>query len=282
MAPGAEHLDSARREVVRWGGCFLLAILMHGGGALALFVERDRGEVTDSIPAVLMDFAALPTPEAPLRDIAPGIEQVQTEAAPTPSEAKPDPVQEVQAEKPIPVRVSELHVQETTEVKPVQEDPVPIRELPPVPDAEVALATTVPPPPAQEVVEKKEESEEKSDVQPAPPLATAPETTAPTSAAMNTASLVSWKVRLASHLQRFKRYPPAAAARGQHGTAELRFTVDRAGHVRSAVLVHGSGHALLDEETLALIHRAQPLPRPPGDVHGADFTFTVPVRFNAK
>ena len=52
-----------------------------------------------------------------------------------------------------------------------------------------------------------------------------------------------------------------ASARGQHGTAELRFTVDRSGHVLSARIERGSGHPLLDEETLALIQRAQPLPR---------------------
>ena len=93
---------------------------------------------------------------------------------------------------------------------------------------------------------------------------------------------MSWKIRIATHLQRYKRYPLAAAARGQQGTAELQFTVDRNGHVMSARLQRGSGYALLDEETLALIRRAQPLPRPPGDVGGHDFTFTVPVRFSNK
>jgi periplasmic protein TonB len=271
---------SGRRDVTRWGLSFLLVVMLHGGGALALLTQQDRGEMTEPSSAVVVDFATLPMPDAPPRDIAPGIEQVQTEAAPPPAESKPDPVREAEpVREPVPLRLAEARPVELTEVKPVIEDPVPIRELPLVADAEVTIATVVPPPPAEVVEEKKEE--EKSDV-PAPPLATAPETTAPSAATVRSASLVSWKIRIATHLQRYKRYPPAASARGQQGTAELQFTVDRAGHVMSANLQRGSGHALLDEETLALIRRAQPLPRPPGDVTGHDFTFTVPVRFSNK
>jgi periplasmic protein TonB len=258
---------SGRRDFTRWGVSFLLVVTLHGGGALALLTQQDRGETAEPSSAIVVDFATLPMVDAPPRDIAPGIEQVQTEAAPPPAEEKPEPVREVEP------------VQDVTELKPVVEDPVPIRELPPVPDAEVTVATVVPPP-TEKMEETKEE--EKSEVNPAPPVATAPETTAPSAASVRSASLVSWKVRIATHLQRFKRYPAAASARGQQGTAELQFTVDRSGHVVSANLQRGSGYALLDEETMALIRRAQPLPRPPADVGGHDFTFTVPVRFSAK
>ena len=272
---------SGRRDVTRWSLSFLLVVMLHGGGALALLTHQDRGEVAEPSSAVVVDFATLPMVDAPPRDIAPGIEQVQTEAAPPPAEAKPDPIREAEpVRESVPVRLAEARPVELTEVKPVAEDPVPIRELPVVADAEVTVATVVPPPPAQ-VVEEKKEEEEKSE-QPAPALATAPETTAPSAATVHSASLTSWKIRIATHLQRYKRYPLAAAARGQQGTAELQFTVDRNGHVMSASLQRGSGHALLDEETLALIRRAQPLPRPPGDVAGHDFTFTVPVRFSNK
>ena len=248
-----------------------------------MFYERERGEVSDQSPAVIMDFAALPTVDAPSRDVAPGlIEQVQTEAAPPPTEAKPDPNREAEPEKqPQPVEVSEAKPQETTEVRPVVEEPVPVKELPQIENAEVTIATVVPPPP-KPVEEQKEESEKKSEAVTTPPLATASETTAPTAAAVRSASLVSWKLRISTHLQRYKRYPPAAAARGEQGTAELAFTVDRAGQVRVAKLQRGSGHALLDEATMELIQRAQPLPRPPGDVPGNEFSFTVPVKFGGK
>ena len=95
----------------------------------------------------------------------------------------------------------------------------------------MTIATVVPPPP-KPVEEKKEESEKKSEKVETPPLATASETTAPTAASVRSASLVSWKLRISTHLQRYKRYPPDAAARGEHGMAELSFTVDRNGHVK--------------------------------------------------
>lgn len=284
MSDIAEFAEThGKREFLRWGMCFALIIMAHSAAALALFFERDRGEVTDQSPAVIMDFAALPTIDAPARDVAPGlVEQVQTEAAPPPTEAKPDPNREAEPEKqPQPVEVSEAKPEQTTEVKPVVEDPVPVKELPRIEDAEVTLATVVPPPP-KPVEEKKEESEKKSEAVMTPPLATAPETTAPTAAAVRSASLVSWKLRISTHLQRYKRYPPAAAARGEQGTAELAFTVDRTGQVKMAKLQRGSGHPSLDEATLELIQRAQPLPRPPSDVPGNEFSFTVPVKFGVK
>lgn len=40
-----------------------------------------------------------------------------------------------------------------------------------------------------------------------------------------------------------------------------------------------AGYALLDDETLALIDRAQPLPRPPAEIRGEVLKFVVPVEF---
>lgn len=285
MSNAAEFAEGhGRREWLRWGLCFLFVIAAHGAAAVGIFYERERGETTDPATAVIMDFAALPTVDAPARDVAPGlVEQVQTEAAPPPTEAKPDPNREAEPEKqPLPVEVSEVKPQQTTEVKPVVEDPVPVKELPQIENAEATLATVVPPPPPQPVEETKEESEKKSEKMETPPLATASETTAPTAASVRSASLVSWKLRISTHLQRYKRYPPASAARNEQGTAEISFTVDRNGLVRVAKLQRGTGHTLLDEATLELIQRAQPLPRPPGDVPGNEFSFTVPVKFGGK
>ncbi len=280
MSDAAEFAEGyGRREFLRWGLCFLLVIMAHSAAALALFYERERGETTDPATAVILDFAALPTIDAPARDIAPGlIEQVQTEAAPPPTEAKPDPNREAEPEKqPQPVEVSEAKPIEKAEVKPVVEDPVPVKELPQIENAEAILATVVPPP--APVEETKEESEKKSEKVETPPVATASETTAPTAASVRSASLVSWKLRISTHLQRYKRYPPDAAARGERGMAEISFTVDRKGHVKVAKLQRGSGYASLDEATIELIQRAQPLPPPPGDVPGNEFSFTVPVKF---
>ena len=88
-----------------------------------------------------------------------------------------------------------------------------------------------------------------------------------------------YRDRLAAHLQRFKRYPAAARAAGEQGTALLSFTVSRGGRVLSSRLARSSGHRTLDAETMAMIRRAQPLPAFPPEVTQGSMSFTVPVRF---
>ena len=92
----------------------------------------------------------------------------------------------------------------------------------------------------------------------------------------------TWRGDLVGRLQRAKRYPDSARSRGDQGVATATFTIDRAGHVLSASLVHSSGSAVLDEEAVALIHRAEPLPPMPAEMSGATITLTVPVTFSLR
>jgi periplasmic protein TonB len=65
-----------------------------------------------------------------------------------------------------------------------------------------------------------------------------------------------------------------------HGTVIVKFTIDRTGELISSEIISQSGVAVLDQESLTLIARAQPLPSAPADLVGREFTFTVPVQFN--
>ena len=85
-----------------------------------------------------------------------------------------------------------------------------------------------------------------------------------------------------SRLQRAKRYPDTARARGEQGVAYTTFTMDRSGNVLSASVVRSSNSRLLDEEAVALIRRAQPLPHMPAEVAGNTVTLTVPVTFSLR
>jgi protein TonB len=91
-----------------------------------------------------------------------------------------------------------------------------------------------------------------------------------------------WQAQIAQRLAQFRRYPPRARLRGVQGVALLRFSIDRAGHVLSASLARSAGSAELDEETLALIHRADPLPPPPPSVPGNPVVLTVPIQFSLR
>ena len=83
-------------------------------------------------------------------------------------------------------------------------------------------------------------------------------------------------------LERFKRYPNSAQVRRQQGVVYLRFAMDRRGKVVSAAIEQSSGFDALDQETLALIHRAEPLPPPPPELTGDPVELVVPIQFFLK
>jgi protein TonB len=51
--------------------------------------------------------------------------------------------------------------------------------------------------------------------------------------------------------------------------------------VASRVLRH-SGSTLLDEEAMAVLQRASPLPGPPAEMTGELFPLTLPIQFRIK
>ena len=112
-------------------------------------------------------------------------------------------------------------------------------------------------------------------------IAPAPATTAAQSARARVAA-ATWRSQIASTLEHNKRYPTEARARREQGVAQLAFSIDREGHVLSSRIVSSSGSAALDEETLALVQRAQPFPAPPPEVPGDEIKFMVPVRFSMR
>ena len=83
-------------------------------------------------------------------------------------------------------------------------------------------------------------------------------------------------------LEKHKEYPYRARLRREEGIAVLYFVVDRDGRVRDSELRQSTGHALLDREVLAMIERAQPLPRVPGHPNSVPLELIVPVRFRLR
>ena len=115
--------------------------------------------------------------------------------------------------------------------------------------------------------------------EPKPPT---PETTAPPPPRPSAAEVASWHRKIGAQIARHKGYPTAAEARNQKGIAQLAFTIDRQGHVVASRIVHSSGFAALDQETIATVRRAEPFPPPPPNLPGETFDFTVPIQFNIR
>jgi periplasmic protein TonB len=239
-------------DTMRWGACFALALGFHAAGAAALLARwSDDSDSIANAPVIMIELAALPVaPEITPTELPPGPQQI--EAQPEPEPAKP--------------------VEKTV-------------ELPPAPQAESQLAVMPPPKPIEKPVEKKPRHKQAS-------LTSAPSTAEhraeraaaplPGAASRNPDAMPHWKSQLVARLERYKRYPPQAQARGEHGVAQLAFSVDRNGGVHHARIVHSSGSSLLDKATLALVERAAPLPPPPPEIAGARIGIVVPIRYNMR
>ncbi len=92
----------------------------------------------------------------------------------------------------------------------------------------------------------------------------------------------TWQTVLLKHLQQYKRYPQSAQTQGEQGVVLLGFSVDRNGRVLEHRIVQSSGHADLDDEVMAMIERAQPLPAFPTSMTQSKLDLTVPIRFSLR
>jgi protein TonB len=87
-----------------------------------------------------------------------------------------------------------------------------------------------------------------------------------------------WRNSISALIERNKRYPDDA--KGDRGTVQVAFSIDRKGRVTSSHVAKSSGSASLDREALQLIQRSQPFPTPPATLADAALSFTVPLDFN--
>jgi protein TonB len=184
-------------------------------------------------------------------EVPPGPEQVQAEAAP---EKIVEKVEEKLEEKIEEKRESEF----VLAAEPPKLEETPTESQPPAP------VTTAPQLP---------------DVQPGPVAA------APIQGKLNvtnSTAIPSWKRQVVGLIERNKRYPTAAQARHEQGTAQLAFSLDRQGRVTASRIIKSSGSTALDAEAMELVKRAQPFPPPPTDLPGAQVDLSVPIRFNIK
>ena len=254
-------------DLRRWMISGAIVVLAHGAVAAALVTWREEIDPAEPAAAIVVEFAPLPVAPANRQmDIAPGPEQVMSDASPDkPIETVKEPVEEKPEEKSEPV-----------------EEPPP--DVKPAPNPEV---------PIQPLSEARETPQRQ---EPRPP---APTTSAPQAAPLETAAIPAapvqgqatpkssnaiptWKTKIVALLERNKRYPPASQSRGEHGVAQVFFSLDRAGRVIESRVLRSSGAAALDEEAIALLQRAQPFPAPPAEMPGPHVDLVVPIRFNLR
>lgn len=246
----------------------MFVVAVHAGTALALMSWQDEA-TSESPGAIAIELAPIMAASAlKSQDVAPG--PLMEEATPTP-EATRRPQQAVAEESP------------------------PVERSPLAPEPEVQLP--IPRPLQKEKSEEQEDQEVTSErntrQSSASPVTTAPPVSETTLAEVPTAPSVgisaaaaraqaTWYNTLAAHLNRYKRYPMQARAHNIEGVVKIEFTLDRSGQVVSSRILQSSGSSFLDEEAMAMIRRAAPLPAPPQQVPGTALSLAVPIKFRAK
>lgn len=242
---GAEQREGARR----WSASLAVAIAIHLLVAIMLWWSpRDVPLPPDPFPAEAIMLELAPSPQAP---------------AALPSEMPPGPPQQEQSRS-------------RARLEPMQHDDI-AQPPTPAPAAEAPLRQAA-----------ARSAAAPDDAGPVEQTSVPPDIDAPRGeryaasqslAGASQQSLVSWQSQLLGHLERFKRYPRTAQRQQQQGVVQVRYAVDRQGRVLRVALLQGSGHALLDQEALAAVQRASPLPPPPPDVPGDPVEVTTPVAF---
>jgi protein TonB len=244
----------AGRALPRWGVSLGIVLLTHllAIGAV-LWWRRPAVANPSAMPmqAVMVELAPAPVAApAPPVDVPPGPQQQEQ---PRPR-ALPQP-RPPQARQPPPPK------QPPPEAPPDVPDPHPSPEPQATQQPQVA-DTTAPP-----------------RVQAPPQVATA---AAQTVSSPGNAVIVTWQGVLLGHLEKHRRYPMAARRSRIEGVTYVRFAVDRQGNVLNPRIGRSSGQPSLDEETLATLQRATPVPPPPPEVKGDPVEVMVPVVFSVK
>lgn len=239
------HVEQDRLERRRWA-CSAGAILSAIALLLLVMHWHPIRPLILPPPAMPLVVEFAPAPQAPAEPSAQPPGPRQQEAA------RPQPVQpRIEVPELTPVTAADIALPPISLPAP----DLPPQQLPPAP------ATSAPP----------------GERAPISDHSAAPQQGARVLA--NPAVQSSFRDRLLGHLQRHKRYPRAAQARGRQGVPQIRFTMDRQGRVLSSSLERGSGHEALDGEALALVLRAQPLPPPPDELGGDSLEIVVPIEF---
>ena len=100
----------------------------------------------------------------------------------------------------------------------------------------------------------------------------------PTPAFAASDALDAWRKTVTEHVWRHRMFPPEAI--GQRGNTGVTFVVDRSGKLISSALVESAGSPPLDAETLAMVERSVPFPKPPVEARDDLLRMTVLMAFD--
>ena len=281
-----------RRGHVRFA---LISVLFHTA-AVGCFIGLTRAYAPprplDDVAVELVFEPDSEAPEPPSETLPPPPPEVQaplpespplTESPPREAAAPPPPLSVIEPKSPEPPPREPPVPEPTAPELPLPQPPPP---EPPPPPLAVPEPVRPPPKPAPKPVVKPPpaKSAPASAVPRGPPIAeprlVAPPVTAAPPAALNAVD-PAWQAAVARWLASPKAYPEGARRQDETGRVQVRFTVDRSGHVIDAKIVGGSGSVQLDAATIVLLRNAS-LPAFPPTMPQALVTITTSIGYTLR
>jgi protein TonB len=238
------------------------ALALHLGFAALAIARMPSDEGDDSLGANAVEIGVeLTSPHTEDTDLPPGPDADASVASPAlaeqKTEVKPtDLPQDTPKETEDPDRV----VTQNESKKPTEDDPKVETVQTAASQESVAQEAT-----AQQTLENARESETTA----APNLGLGKDKQKLTA---------DWGRKVSAYFELHKRYP--AVEKRKLARVRLSLVLNRLGHVLSVAVAESSGDLKYDEAAVSMIHRSDPVPRPPAKLTDDQFAFSLDVNFN--
>ena len=280
-------------KTYHWFGAVAFAFFIHATLAYVFFYDKKpvSGAMAEGVGGLEISISMIAAAQGA---------EAQTEVKETPQPVEEPEIKEPEVvEKPIepePAPIIEEEIVETPEPEPVEQ----MAEITPVSEPKPRVKPVVNAP--EKPTLKKKVTQKPISPKPAPVKTQEPARPkqlanlsqgstqkAPKANRMDTTTHAGGGVvgnvrpdyitKLRYWLEKHKTYPRKAKRRRQEGVVILSFTINRDGRISNYRIKQPSGYKALDQETLAMLERAQPLPEFPMEMKEDKLHLTLPVQF---
>jgi periplasmic protein TonB len=257
-------LDDHKPSRKLWIFAAVVALTLHVGGVALAIVQLQNDAEDDALGAQAIEVGLeMASMHREVTDLPPGPDTDASAASPQLNEQKAEVKEtDLPQDKPTEPEEADRVVTETESKKPKEDDP------------KIAAVQTSA---STESVAAEATATPSSEAIPEGPKSVAPVIGTGESARR---ARVTWQKELVAHLDKHKRYPKERQQKSAE--IQIRFTLDRMGHVLATDIEKGSGDAAFDEAALAMVRRSDPVPMPPPVIADEGLTFTLPVIFRVK
>jgi periplasmic protein TonB len=257
MSDLAEHRPPWRLWVI----AATAALALHAGGAALAIAHLPSDDDGDSLGAVADAIGVdLASPQHEVTDLPPGPDSDASMASPAlaeqKAEVKPaDLPKDTPTESEDPDRV----VTQNESKKPKEDDPKVETQQTAASQESVAQEAT-----AQQTFENAREANA---------------TTAPNLGIGRDKGVLAakWAKQISAYFELHKRYPKVEKSRS--AKVKVSLVLNRLGKVLSVGVLESSGDPLYDEAAISMIHRSDPVPRPPAELTDDQFSYSLDVNF---